>query len=387
MKVVCTAAYDIRDANKFGGRAYYSMQALSREIEDFDYISPLYKPLFHASIFKCKNAFYKLVRKKRYSFTRDKLMVQEYSRQIRERLKDINADIIVSPITFGSQPIAYLDCQQPIVIWTDSTFSGLTQRYPQFHKDFLCSETYQDGIENERLALSRSSLAIYWSEWSAKTAIDTYHLDPSKVKVVPVGAEVGSSPNFEEICSIISSRSTNVCKLLFVGIDWERKGGSFAVKVVEELNRSGIRAEITIVGCNPVFDRPIPDWIKVVGYIRKSSPEGLAKLRQLFYESHFFILPSKAEAMGLVFCEASAFGLPSITTNIDGIPTVVKDGINGKMFSLSASVDKYCEYISSVFSDRSQYEELALSSYMQYQSCLNPSAAARTVKDMLAELI
>lgn len=53
------------------------------------------------------------------------------------------------------------------------------------------------------------------------------------------------------------------------------------------------------------------------------------KLPELYSEADIFVLPSLAEAFGLVFAEAMALGLPIIGTTAGGIPEVVKNGENG----------------------------------------------------------
>jgi glycosyltransferase involved in cell wall biosynthesis len=42
-----------------------------------------------------------------------------------------------------------------------------------------------------------------------------------------------------------------------------------------------------------------------------------------------FVLPTHQEALGTAFIEAGAMGLPSVATNVDGVPEVVQDGMTG----------------------------------------------------------
>jgi glycosyltransferase involved in cell wall biosynthesis len=98
-------------------------------------------------------------------------------------------------------------------------------------------------------------------------------------------------------------------------------------------------------------------------------------------------MPSMAESYGIVFCEASSFSTPSLATNIGGIPTAVKDGINGKLFSKDADVTEYCEYILDLFQDYSKYKSLALSSFQEYQSRLNWSVTSKTIKELLKAMV
>jgi glycosyltransferase involved in cell wall biosynthesis len=98
-------------------------------------------------------------------------------------------------------------------------------------------------------------------------------------------------------------------------------------------------------------------------------------------------MPSRAESFGHVFCEASSFGVPSLATNVGGIPTAVRNDANGRTFSKEAGFEEYCAYISDLFSNYSRYKNLALSSFKEYEARLNWSVAGQTVKELLMDLI
>lgn len=51
----------------------------------------------------------------------------------------------------------------------------------------------------------------------------------------------------------------------------------------------------------------------------------------------------------MVFAEASSFGVPSLATNVGGIPTAIKDGLNGKTFQLCANAENDCGYVLDLF--------------------------------------
>ena len=55
----------------------------------------------------------------------------------------------------------------------------------------------------------------------------------------------------------------------------------------------------------------------------------MQRLIQLFRGADFLILPTKAEAAGIVFSEASAYGLPSVTYATGGVTDYVRSGVNG----------------------------------------------------------
>lgn len=362
------------------GRCYYIAKSLEDESTNVQYIGPLTKK--NALMPKLKSRLYNYLFKQTYHPWAEPIFNKNYAKQIKNKLSYINSDIVFSPdINF----ISYLNCKQPIVLWVDTLYTGLIDYYDDFSN--LCLETKQHLTAMDRLTLNKCSLVIFSSEWTAETAIEKYQINEAKIKIVPFGANIEISRTIDDIKSLIKFRPKNVCKLLFIGVDWIRKGGNVALEVAKELNRLGLNTELTIVGCQPVTAEPLPSFVKVLGFINKSNKQESDRLNKLLSESHFFILPSQAECYGHVFCEANSFGVPCLATNVGGIPTIIRDSANGKAFPLHANVSEYCNYILPLMSNYGEYENLALSSFKEYQTRLNWSVACREVKKLLKELI
>lgn len=380
MQLAYVTPYDPHDINNWSGLAYYIARSLQNESVSVDYVGPLKEQFAGKLLGKYKRHYHELFHKK-YLKDPEPFILKNYANQVLQKLTKLNYDVVFSPTSI---PIAYLESKQPTAFWADATFAGVLDFYP--HYSNLCQETIRQGHLMETLALGRAKLAIYASDWAAKTAIERYGADPAKVKVVPFGANIEDEKTLDEVEILVKSRSTKVCKLLLLGVDWFRKGGDVAFKVAQKLNESGLRTELTVVGCQPILEEPLPDFIKPLGFISKSTPEGKQRISQLIAESHFLIVPSQAECYGIVFCEANSLAVPCLATNVGGIPTIIKDDINGKLFNRSADIDEYCNYITILFTNYSRYQQLALSAFQEYQVRLNWSVAAKTVKRLLLEL-
>ena len=117
-----------------------------------------------------------------------------------------------------------------------------------------------------------------------------------------------------------------------------------------------MKTELTIVGCQPSVDEALPDFVKVLGFIPKSTSEGKKKIYQLIADSHFLILPSIADCTPIVFSEANSLGVPCISRRVGGIPTIIKDDLNGKLFDRDSDPFQYCEYIFNIFTNYTQYK-------------------------------
>ena len=383
MKLAYVTTYDstrLTGSDEWSGTGYYIAQSLESQEIDLDYVGPLEDPTVVRAVRKFKRHYYELLHRKNYQKNSDPQTLKNYARQVEQKLS--SQDKIVFSATID--PIAYLDCDLPIVFWADATFAGIVDFYPQYSN--LHPEVVRDWHQMERLALEKSQLAIYSSDWAAKTAIDFYQADPNKVKVVPFGANIENELDYKQIKEAIAARPLDVCKLLFISVEWHRKGGDIAYAVTKQLNQSGLKTELTVIGCQPELEEPLPNFVKPLGFINKSTSAGKERLNQLILKSHFLILPSQADCTPMVFPEANSLGVPCLSTNVGGIPSIIHDGENGKLFALGCDVDEYCGYIKDLFANYSQYKELAYASFMAYESRLNWQVAGQKVKSLLADI-
>ena len=97
----------------------------------------------------------------------------------------------------------------------------------------------------------------------------------------------------------------------------------------------------------------------------------MRQLIGIFKESTLYLMPSRMECAAIAFCEASKFGLPSLTTDAGGITSFVKNGINGYTLPISASADDFVNKIIEVLSDKKGYSDLRASSRKYYKEKLN----------------
>jgi glycosyltransferase involved in cell wall biosynthesis len=377
MRISYTTMYAAKDLHAWSGLGYFIGKALERQDGELDYIGDLQggrpMPLV------LKKLYYRGLGKQ-FFFEREPSVVKRYARQIASRLRP-DTDIVFSP---GTVPIAFLAPGKPKVFYADACFAGMIGFYDSFSS--MCRETIEHGNYIEQVALETSDLAIYASDWAAETAISHYKVDPSKVKVVPFGANIETDRNEDAIRDIVAARSDKECHLVFLGVDWERKGGKLAVEVADRLNKAGLPTTLHVVGIPKIPMDPLPAFVINHGFISKSNPEGSKKMERLLATSHFLILPTKAECFGVVFCEASSFALPSLTTRVGGIPTAIRDDVNGKMFDLSDDAGQYARYILSKFANQSDYRELAFSSFSEYRARLNWGVSGKAIMKLLREL-
>ena len=234
----------------------------------------------------------------------------------------------------------------------------------------------------ERAAIQKACLLVYPSEWVAESAARDYGADRSKISVIPFGANLEQIPPRE---NILRKEKSEQCRLLFVGVDWVRKGGDIAFETLIKLREMGVPAELTVCGCVPP-KQSMRTAMTVIPFIDKHDETQSRRLAELYFKSDFLLLPTRAECFGIVFCEANAFGLPAITTDTGGVSGAVHNGENGFALPVSAGASEYARLISELWRDRAAYSSLARSSRTAFEQRLNWDAWGTQMAKSLAAI-
>ena len=95
-----------------------------------------------------------------------------------------------------------------------------------------------------RRVLQRAALVVAWSNWARDSLVLDYGVRPNRVEVIHPGA----SPAFFQISRAIPARPT----ILFVGGDFERKGGPLLLEAFASLRD---RADLVLVTSSPIESR------------------------------------------------------------------------------------------------------------------------------------
>lgn len=160
---------------------------------------------------------------------------------------------------------------------------------------------------------------VTWSEWTKKGLLEDYGVSADKVSVIPPGVNTRewkrSTPRLPQ---------TTAAKILFVGGDFERKGGRELLQAFRALSPLGV--ELHVVTRENI---PAEPGLFVYNDLLPNS----AELRALYHASDIFSLPTHADFLPMVLAEAGAAGLPFVSTNVAAIPEIVQDGVSGFLVS------------------------------------------------------
>lgn len=362
MKIAYISEHSPLDLNNWSGTPYYVYKTLSEN---------------HTVVWlgegMCNGAYWH----HRFLLNRKPFFIHDYSKDVCKMLSDaIRAGgfdiVLTSTYTMASD----LDVDVPIVYFSDIVYILCKDNYFP-----MPAELEKRAILCEGKALRRADKIIFSSETVKRTAMDFYNLPEEKIHVFDFGANI---PDPQNVVPEIYDK--NICRLTFVGRDWERKGGEKMLQTFRILKKQGFPCELTIIGSVPKEEIDDSD-IKVIPFLDKKKAEDLTKYDEILRKSHFMVLPTRYDAYGILFCEASAYGVPSIAADVGGVSQPVKEGINGFLLSHDATAEDYAKKIREVFENQEMYLKLRQTSLREYLTRLNWNVWGRNVIALMENLV
>lgn len=372
MRIAYLTANDPRDRRSWSGTLYQMARALETHCGDVYCVGPL--PTVSAKIGKFVSRGLQKIGIT-YLYTHTTSISRELAKLAEAKLAARECDVIFAPA--GSVVLANLKARLPIVYLSDTTFGLMRDYNPEFTR--MSASSVRRADEIERRAICKAAQQVYPSSWAARSAVCDYGASPSSVHVVPFGANIDHWPDRSKA---LGSAPNATCRLLFVGRDWTGKGGDIAFETLVELERLGVPAELVVIGCRPPSRFRHPK-LKVIPFLNKNNLEERARLESLYFDSHFALLPTRAECFSIALCEACAYGLPIISTHTGGLPELVRGGLNGLLLPTTARGGEYAARIRDLFIAPERYLAMRASSREEFEARLNWDAWGRRLRTIL----
>ena len=168
---------------------------------------------------------------------------------------------------------------------------------------------------------------VAWSEWTKHGLVDAYEVPAEKVIVIPPGVNVAdwrrSAPR-GPASGAASGTTGGPVRILFVGGNFERKGGLNLLEAFRALQPLGV--ELHLVTKDKIAAEP---GLFVYNDMEPNSQA----LKQLYHHCDIFTLPTFGDTIPMVLSEAGAAGLAIVSTNIAGIPEIVRPEDTGLLVS------------------------------------------------------
>jgi starch synthase len=197
----------------------------------------------------------------------------------------------------------------------------------------------------EGYAMRSADIVIALNKTMYRALIEKTGVSPRKMVIVPNGVDTEffrTGLKDEQILSKYGLEEQGY--ILFVGRVSPEKGVHILLRAFKQIVNDVPRDfKLVVVGpLTSVFNSVYPSsYAKaMMMYAREKLGERVVftgaidrnSLRVLYSNAYCFILPSLAEAFGMVLLEAMASGTPPIGSTAGGIPDIIIDGVNGLLF-------------------------------------------------------
>jgi glycosyltransferase involved in cell wall biosynthesis len=370
LKVGFLTSTDPRDRRSWSGIHYEMYQALSREFKEVVPLGPVAISRFIYRCLRLIDIFHRCITGNTFNKSHSILLSKYYAYHFKNKLKSQDIDVIYAPT--ASTEIAFLDTDLPICYSSDTSFDQIKDYYKSFSG--FSSLSVKESRLVERRAINKSKYQIYSSAWAADYIID--QLKSDNVSVIKYGANIEEVPSISEI----EKNFKKPFNLLFIGVDWQRKGGDIAFEAFKILVDKGYDTTFTVCGCQPPVTHP---KMTVIPFLNKNETQDRNTFNKLLIDCHLFFMPTRADCTPIVFCETAAYGIPVITTATGGVTSLVEDGVNGYTLPFTAMPAEYAEKIGFLLDNPQKMAEMAKASRLKYEEELNWKVWGEKTRDVL----
>jgi len=203
---------------------------------------------------------------------------------------------------------------------------------PEVNGVYTSSANWIDGIESISTKLKRAIIPIIM-RFVLKRSDGVKLLFQSQIdpfKEVVNGKIIRIFPNYIPIDMFKNMKEEK--EVLFVGFPFKRKGVDILIDAFKKVSPKYPDWKLKILAWLP---DPTELRRAIGGHsqIYHHPPVPYHEMPEHIGACAILVLPSRSEAMGRILIEAMAAGKPRIGSNIDGIPTVINEGVDGLLFN------------------------------------------------------
>jgi len=217
------------------------------------------------------------------------------------------------------------------VTWLTSLITGLPFSFTAHAKDIYCESLNPAGLLSRKMDAAEFVVTC--------TNANRKHLQ--KLSATPVHCIYhGLNADFSRLLceQVPAPKRSGQLRVLAVGRLVSKKGFDTLIDACAILKSAGVSFETLIVGESGEHERELRNLIARHGleaHIHLAGPTTQARLFGEYQRATVFCLPCRVlengdrDGIPNVLMEAMSCGLPVVTTDVSGIPELIRDGING----------------------------------------------------------
>jgi glycosyltransferase involved in cell wall biosynthesis len=300
-------------------------------------------------------------------------MLRRGSKALSDAIREVQPDVVFSK---NVAPLVYLKTDVPIVYMLDSAVTAFNRQWPTFSR-FENWRMYHW----EKQVVAKARRIITRSEWTADVLVKEYGYPRENIEIVYNSCSLPARLVPEKI--VFSKPDFSVLKLMLVGRVYHLKGIDIAIQIVRLLNEQGVPTKLRIVG----LSGEDTENVQFMGSFKKTVESELQEYANQYKWPHFLLHPARYDAAPIVTTEAAAFGVPSITNNIGGIGSTVKDGVSGVVLPTLSSAEEYVKVFRHYIEHPEEYQALRRSTRERYEQELNWVSAGKHIMQVLQMVV
>jgi glycosyltransferase involved in cell wall biosynthesis len=203
----------------------------------------------------------------------------------------------------------------PYTLFCDCTVR-LADGNPWSGVDFMSKSSADRWYRRERELYHGAGAIFTASDYVRRSLTEDYGLPEERVSVVGYGINQKAPEAVD--------RAYDNQTMLFVGYEFERKGGPVLLEAFERVRCQLPSARLIVAGPRRVPAR-LPAGVTWAGTV------GREELARLYEEASLFVMPSLFEPFGLVYLEAMEWKLPCVGSETCAMSEIVLDHRSGRL--------------------------------------------------------
>jgi glycosyltransferase involved in cell wall biosynthesis len=289
-----------------------------------------------------------------------------------DRAEFADLDVVVAPVASNILSIYAKEIEKPIILITDSTPSYLMEFYP--------NDVKVDKTDIEKVTFNHIDRVIYSSRYMADRAKEEFsELEEMPIQVAPYGVNLFDLPAVP-----VKKPSMDRLEMVFIAKAWQRKGGDIALATLDELLAREIDVHLTIIG-DGTPEANAHKAVSVVGFLDKSHAKESVSYEEILSNAHVLISPTRADCTPMVIGEANSFACPVVITDVGGVSSLIKNGVNGQMMALEDGPKEWATTIESLTVGNENYNDISVASFQYSQLRLSWTSWAQSVFENATE--
>jgi len=215
--------------------------------------------------------------------------------------------------------------------YNDGNFYMLLQS-PYFPRKHFSQKKIDAALQYEKNVLDGMQMIFTMSEYLRQSFINDFGQPAGKVFCIGAGININESVIQEIANADNSSKRYDTQEILFIGVDFQRKGGKCLLSAFRKVRSVFPQAVLQIVGpSKPLEGFEAESGVVWNGFLNKNNPQESEKLTNIFNRVSLFVMPSIYEPFGIAPLESQLRSIPCLVSNRWALPEVVQEGKTGEL--------------------------------------------------------